>query len=401
MLLNKLFSIIGTRKWLNKLAFCFFYFLYTSNCFSQNIVVSEYYNSADTRDEWTELLVITDNTDLRNYTLRDNNTTQTNWQNEITFANTTLWTKLRAGTIIVIWHRLRSSFSSTSRLLDTISTDGYLEVHAQLSGYFSGGNFGTAPTWAGSTLSIGGSGDIIQIKDSSNNHVHAIGHKSTITNSGNQFDSIVSTNKLNLSSTISSGDNVSVCPGANLSDYISGTSDTLYSSKGSNYITQGLPNKRSIDSTTNQNYWRSLRQPIYNSPTLNTITANANFTQTNLSWSVCTDLNPSDSTTGYIVLRNTINSFTYPSDNIVYTIGSIIGTATVVSNINSSTTLAYTDIFAFTCGTTYYYKIYAFRFSADNNNLSNAARGRAYNETGTNVQSIIKSYPVAQTIIPN
>lgn len=401
MLFNKEFLTIRTNKWLNILACCCIYFLFSSTCYSQNVVISEYYNESDARDEWSEFLVITDNTDLRGFTLRDNNVTQTSWQNEITFSNTSLWSNLRAGTIIVIWHRLRSSLSSASRFLDTISTDGFIEVHAQLSGYFSGGNFGSTPTWAGSTLSIGGSGDLIQIRDSSNNHVHAIGHKSIITNTGNQFDSIVSTSKLNHSSTISSGDNISVCPGSSSSEYNGGVSGTTYTSKGSSNITQGFPNTCTNSSTANRNYWRSLRQPIYNSPTLNTITANANFTQTNLLWSACTDANPSDSTTGYIILRNTTNSFTNPSDSIVYTVGSTIGTATVVSNINSSTTLAYNDIFAFTCGTTYYYKIYAFRFSADNNNISNAARGRAYNETGTNVQSIIKSYPLAQTIIPN
>ena len=345
-------------------------------------MVSEYYNSAG-NDEWIELLVINDNTDLRGFTIRDNGASQTSWQDSAIFANIQLWNNLRAGTIIIIWLRSAATFP-----IDTIKSDGFIQVSAQMNNYLNG-----------PAITIGATGEIIQIRDATGNNIHALGHRNS---AGSSFTTgILGTIKLNHSSGINTGDNVSVCPGANLSDYTSGTSDTIYSSKGSNYITQGLPNKRSNDSTANRNYWRSLRQPIDNSPTLNTITANANFTQTNLSWSACTDTNPSDSTTGYIVLRNTINSFTNPSDSIVYSVGSTIGTATVVSNINSSTTLAYDDNFAFTCGTTYYYKIYAFRFSADNNNISNAARGRAYNETGTNVQSIIKSYPLAQTIIPN
>ncbi|MBJ7428176.1 MAG: hypothetical protein JHD28_04350 [Bacteroidia bacterium] len=377
----------------------FFFTLF--NLFGQNVVISEYFNEADTRDEWTELLVIADNTDLRNYKLRDNNTSQDNWQTEITFSNVSLWNNLRAGTIIVIWHRKRSSTVSSDRLVDTLKSDGYIEVHSQLNGYFSGGDFGTSPNWAGSSLAIGGSGEIIQLLDASNNHIFALGHKSTITNSGNDFAAISSSNKLNHASAIISGSNISITPGANIAAYIGGTSDTLKTSEGSSYLTQGLPNKRVSDSTSNQNYWRSLRQPIYTNPTLNAISTDSNGTQFNLSWSSCTDPNPSDSTTGYLILRNTTNSFTDPTDNTIYNDGNTIGTATVVKHINFSSTLAFTDNYNLNCGGTLYYKIYAFRYKADNNNVINMARGRAYNETGTNVQSIVKNQPVSQNILAN
>lgn len=365
---------------------------------AQNVVISEYFNEADTRDEWTELLVIADYTDLRGYKLRDNNTNQDNWQTEITFANVSLWNNLRAGTIIIIWHRKRSSTVSSDRIVDTINSDGYIEVHAQLNGYFSGGNFGTSPSWAGSSLAIGGNGEIIQLLDANNNHIYALGHKSSV---GSDFTSISGTNKLNHAAGITGGDNVYVCPGASLSDFNQGVSGTTYTSKGNSNITQGLPNSCLASTTANQNYWRSLRQPTYTNPTLNTITSNSNGTQFYLSWSSSTDPNPIDSTTGYLILRNTTNSFTDPTDNVIYNNGNTIGTATVVTHINFSSTLAFTDNYNLNCGDTLYYKIYAFRYKADNNNVSNLARGRAYNETGTNVQSFFKSQPLSQNISAN
>lgn len=53
----------------------------------QSIVVSEYYNDGSNVSEWTELLVIQDNLDLRGYYIRDNNTSQDNWQDSIIFSN--------------------------------------------------------------------------------------------------------------------------------------------------------------------------------------------------------------------------------------------------------------------------------------------------------------------------
>jgi hypothetical protein len=392
---------INSCQFLKKTVIFIVFFCLTHISFSQNIVVSEYFNGTDTRDEWTELLVVNDNTDLRGYNIRDNNSSQTSWQTEVVFSNNNFWNNLRAGTIIIIWHRIRSSSSSTNRIVDTIKSDGYIEVHAQLSGYFSGGDFGTASTWSGASLSISASADIIQIRDFSNNHVHALGHKYT---DSTDFIGIVSTNKLNHASSLSSGENVYVCPGSSLSEYIGAYSGTTWTSKGSTNITQGLPNYNSSSPTfPNRNYWRSLRQPIYNSPTLNTILTNTEFTQANLTWNACTDPNPGDSTTGYIILRDTINSFSNPSDSIVYPVGSSIGTAKVIANINYSSTLNFTDNYAFNCGTTYYYKMYAFRFGNDNinGNSFNAARGRAYNEMGTNIISILKSIPLTQPIIAN
>ena len=72
----------------------FLLIILSSRLFSQQVVVNGYFNAADPRDEWIELLVITDNTDMRNWTLRDNNSSQTSWQTEITFQNIAFWNNM-------------------------------------------------------------------------------------------------------------------------------------------------------------------------------------------------------------------------------------------------------------------------------------------------------------------
>ncbi|MBU3663566.1 MAG: hypothetical protein FGM41_10270, partial [Bacteroidetes bacterium] len=274
--------------------------------FGQVVVISEYFNAGDTKDEWIELLITQDQTSLVGFTLRDNNTLQTNWQDSVIFANHSLWTNLRAGTIIVIWNRFISS-TSTLNPIDTNGSDGYIEVNAQLSGMFTGGSFGSSPSWSGTTLSIAGGGELIQIRNASNAHVHALGHRST---TGINFNSLPSP-KLNHASASSSGESIRVNPGANLTNY-NGASGTTLTTRSSSLITLGLPNQSSSDTSSNLVFWRSLRQPTYPSPTLNSITSNASFNQFTLSWSACTDPYPADSSTGYIILRNTSSSFTDP-----------------------------------------------------------------------------------------
>jgi hypothetical protein len=375
-------------SWLPSFAICLLFLLLSRLSSGQEVVVSEYFN-ADQRDEWVELMVVNDNTNLVGYTLRDNNSSQTSWQTEITFSNNNLWTNLRAGTIIVIWNRAVSSTLS-SHPIDTNSSDGYIEVNTQLNNIFSGGSFGSSPSWNGSSFNIAAGGDLIQLRNSSSSHVHALGHRTTV---GTDWTALPSP-KLNHSNNAATGESIRVNPGANISDY-NGSSSTTYTSKSSSLITFGLPNKANSDTISNHNFWLSLRSPLYPSPTLNSIIANTGFNQFTLSWNSCTDPNPSDQTVGYIILRNTSNSFNAPSDGTTYSNGMSIGSATVITHINSSQTTSFIDSTQLACGQTYYYKIYAYRYSSDqqNGNTYHAARGRAYNETGTNVQSIFRSEP--------
>ncbi len=342
------------------------------------IVVSSYYNAADTRDEWTELLVISDNLDLRNYTIRDNNVTQTSWQAEITFRNISFWNHLRAGTVIRLWHRSENSSGSPNGPQDTSKADGYLELFLNNPDYFSGGSFGTGSS-GGYSMSIGGNGDIIQLRDASGNHVHALAHKIT---PGTDYLGLPLP-KLCHTEALSSNQSISICPGSNINEYgiLTPREGTTYTSKGNGSQTPGLPNSCSSSAMANENYWRSLRQPDWITP-VGTGSYLPGNTGVSLSWNHCEDAYPSDTTTGYLILRNTTNNFEDPSDGSSYSAGTYIGSAVVVGNVEGSQVSTFTDNTPAPCGGNFFYRIYAFRFSEDEKigNGGNAARGRAYNE---------------------
>ena len=351
---------------------------------AQQAVISSYFNTGDPRDEWTEILVTQDDLDMRNWTLRDNNSTQSSWQQFITFNNIPFWNHLRAGTVIMIWHRQFPSNSTTvAHPLDINGNDGYLEVSANDPAYFTGGNFGTGPLYAGNTLNISLTGDILQLRTGSLIHVHALGHR---TSAGADFVNLPNP-KLNhtvaLSSTLNEA--LFVCPGTTLSVYgsVAPQVGTQYTAKDIEpAITFGLPNTCTNGANTNSDFWRSTRQPGWNSPSL-TATPNGSFSQVTLSWNSCTDPYMADLTQGYIILRNTTNNFTEPTDGTSYLPGDLIDNATVIANISSTSTTSYTDNSAIPCGDNLYYRVYCYRYTDDNayGNNYHKARGRAYNET--------------------
>lgn len=345
---------------------------------SQDVVVNGYFNAADPRDEWIELLVITDNTDMRNWTLRDNNSSQTSWQTAITFKNIAFWNNMRAGTVIMVWNRIISTSSVSHALIDDDKNDGYIELSAQDATYFSGGSFGSSPSWAGNTLNIAGSGEIIEVRNASGTHVHGLGHLSS---AGSDWTAMA-TPKLNHANSASSGDAIYVCPGAAITDYNGPASGNNFTSKNNTTITFGLPNTCGASASGNTNFWNSLREPGFTSQTLTPSIVGGNPGSISFTWASATDPNPADNTIGYIVLKNTVNSFTAPSDGVTYSVGSVIGTATVVAQTSSSASVSFTDntINSENC---YYYRVYAFRYGMDdlNGNNYNASRGRAYNQT--------------------
>ena len=330
------------------------------------VVVSSYFNANTANNEWTELLVTGDNVDLRGWALRDNNTDQDNWQPAIVFNNIPLWNHLRRGTVIMIWHR------TTGRAIDVNLQDGYIEVEANPGGsntYFTGGDGST-------TLNVSGTGDIIEILSPGLTHVHGLGHLST---AGSSWTSM-SIPKLNHALSIADGEAVFACPAANINDYNGPATGNAYTGISNSATTFGLPNCAS----TNENYWKSLRQPLFTTQTvtISTFTFGTPGSVT-FTWNPCIDPYTTDNYVGYLILRNTANNFTLdPSDGKTYGIGSIIGSAEVVGIINNSTTATFTDN-TVTNGFAYYYRVYAFRYGTDDKNGDeyNVARGRAFNET--------------------
>jgi hypothetical protein len=349
--------------------------------FGQSVVVNQYFNAADPRDEWTELIVVTDNTDMRSWTLRDNNSSQTSWQTAITFKNVSFWNNMRSGTIIIIRHRVVNS-SGVTYSEDSNKNDGYIELSAQNTTYFSGGDFGTSPSWAGNSLNIAGAGEVEQLRDASNTHVHALGHLAT---AGADWIALP-TPKLNHANNAASGDAIYACPARYISNYNGPATGNNYTAKNNSTLTFGLPNTCGSSATGNTVFIDSLREPEM---TMQVITPTVFSNYINLSWSAATDPNPSDGTVGYIILRNTVNSFVAPSDGTTYVDGATIGSATVVAHINSSAITSYDD-YAIAVATTYYYRIYAYRYTTDNvnGNSYNQSRGRAYNQTNYVYNSI-------------
>ena len=348
--------------------------------FSQDVVVSGYFNAVDPRDEWIELLVVSDNVDMRGWTLRDNNSSQTSFQTAITFNNIAFWNNMRAGTIILIWNRIVASDGSTSHPTDVNKEDGYIKLNAQNTTYFTGGSFGTSPTWAGASLNYAAGGDVLQLRNSSATHVHALGHCAT---AGSNWTSLPSP-KLNHQASLATGDAMYICPGSSLSDY--GTNNpqngTTYTAVSNTTTTFGLPNSCSGSAVSNTAFWNSVREPAFTSQLVYPVSVSGNPGSNSFTWSACTDPNPADVTTGYLILRNTSNTFTSPADGTTYAVGSSIGTATVIAEYNSSQSTSHTDNDVFD-GNCYYYRVYAFRYTTDNlnGNAYHESRGRAYNQT--------------------
>lgn len=336
-------------------------------------MVNGYINYNDYRDEWTELLVTGDDVDMRNWTIRDNNGTQTSWQTPVRFNNIAFWQHMRRGTVIMLWHRQLSSLG-VAHPTDDDASDGYIELDLQNTTYFNGGDFST-----NNTMNLNSTSDMVQIRNAANVHIHVLGHGTT---PGSNWTSLPSP-KLNHANTTANGDAVYVCPGSVLSEF-NGPSGTTLTARNNTTTTFGLPNTCLASIGGNRVFWRAMREPdmtsqtVFPSSVIPGIPGSITF-----SWTAATDPYPTDNTIGYVILRNTSNSFpTVPFDGTSYSIGSVLGGATVVGQINNSATTTFTDNTVMN-GSSYYYRVYAFRYGIDNfnGNSYDNARGRAYNET--------------------
>lgn len=129
--------------------------LINTSVFTQSIIINELYNSGG-NDEWIELLVVQDGLDIRNWDLRDHNTSGTP-QAPLVFSTNTLWSNLKSGTLIIV-ARPENTFGE-----DLDPTDYTLVVKTNNTTYFSGNAFLFA-----------GSSDAIQIRNSSQTHIFGV-----------------------------------------------------------------------------------------------------------------------------------------------------------------------------------------------------------------------------------
>ncbi len=357
-LADKIMKTISTVLFLVVLSF--------ATAYAQPVVVSEYFSTASTTGvgEWTEIVVLDDNVDLRNYTLIDNNSAQTQAQGGVRFRNVSFWQHMRKGTIIVVRHRDEAMGE------DTDAWDGYLEIETSNAMYFEHVQLANLSLpWESVALNIASGGDILELIDPSGNHVHSLSHKLS---TGTYYNSM-SVPKPNYGGSLTDNSSVAIVPGADISAYSDNNAATEQTSP-----TKGLPN-----ASQNSTLWRSLREPAQLSNTSVTVTPNAAFTIINLSWTAVDDSYAFDDVTGYIILRSLTNTFTTPNDGVTYNPGAIFGSAIVVDNVLGSGNTTFSDdvsALGIPCNQKVYYRIYPFRYGTDVNGSGyNPARGRAYN----------------------
>lgn len=372
------------RKLLVLICFTFVCIICSGNTYAQPIVVSEYFNvSGDPTTEWTELLVLQDNISISGYTLRDNSGSDgicNSWMGGVKFKNIPLWNNLRKGTVIVINHR--SNFYS---IVDKDKNDGYIEVAADDQTIFDRRLF-NATDWMQTALNINQESDILELLDENDKHVHSLSHISNP--AGTNYDDMIGP-KANHRGTVDGGGSVRICPGLSVEAYSSGiTPNNDSTASSTSNVTKGWANNSQKHMWQNQLFWRNLRQPDWTNPAL---TAAIQSSGILLSWNAQTDANPTDHCQGYIILRipnDQINTAETPKDYYAYKNGDKIGSAVVIANIDNSLNTSYLDTSRFDCGTSNYYRIYAYRYAQttlnDNNlpqDMSLTGVGRSYQET--------------------
>jgi len=123
--------------------------------FPQSIIINEVYNSSG-NNEWLELLVVQDSLDIRNWDIRDFNSSGVA-QLPLAFTNNSLWSNLKKGTIIVV-ARPDNSFSE-----DLDPSDYLLIVKSSNALYLSGNVFLFA-----------GSSEAVQIRNATDTHIFGV-----------------------------------------------------------------------------------------------------------------------------------------------------------------------------------------------------------------------------------
>ncbi|MBU3699752.1 MAG: hypothetical protein FGM33_07045 [Candidatus Kapabacteria bacterium] len=347
---------------------------------AQEMVLSEYYNIQDVNSEWTELLVVADNLNVVGWLITDANTGQVTRQGGPQFRDVPLWRNLRAGTIIVLWHRAVPAGFVT----DEDPSDGYLELSARDARYFTTYYF--APPSDLADLNIADGGDVLQILRADQSHVHALGHNKP---TGAAYNAIPAP-KANLDSGNVGASRSNRVTGRTLGAYGIGiTKDSVVAGFNDS---RGLPNRWDLARTNqgvaniNHWFWRETREPKWSAtPSVTLVTQSAN--SNTIEWTALDDPYPQDSTTGYLILRDTaaFSSFS-PSvirDGAVIGKGTRFGSAIVIDLRPTALGRRMTDSSGINCGTTYTYRIYGYRYRRDDLLAvtdDTTGRGRQYTE---------------------
>ena len=351
------------------------------------IIVNELYNPAGPtqNDEWTELVVVKDDLDLRNWFIGDNNGTTSSWQEKFKFKNIPFWNHLRAGTIIMVDHAENSSKCKTNQL-DVDKSDGYVRICCRNTTYFEGGSTGT------NSMNINSQGDFIQIVNPTGYMYHALGFD------GDPKTSVVGGVCFNftLKWTDISGSNSAARPcanylffKANLDGNLTGVIATAGNLADFSQPIQEFSNPF-VDTTSTpfegigngaaNNAWIiNLRAPIFDAQNV-CYNKNANGEIT-INWLAATDPFPTDNTIGYLVVRNETGDFSSPENGKEYAANATFGTGNQVTTVVETIIGSQNTTFIENPGSgTFFYRVFPFRYK-NTIGFFHPTRGRTYNTT--------------------
>jgi subtilisin-like proprotein convertase family protein len=124
--------------------------------FTRSAIINEFSQGTSGSQEWVELLFLK-NSDARGWKLFDSNS------GTVTFSSAGLWTNVPAGTLLVIYNG--AAKDTVLPADDTDPSDGTLVIPHSNATFFSG-------SW----ISLGNSGDSINLSDSSSAVIHALSY---------------------------------------------------------------------------------------------------------------------------------------------------------------------------------------------------------------------------------
>lgn len=356
---------------------------------AQEIVVNEYWNPSSQNDEWTELLVVKDDLDLRGWYIGDNNAATSSWQPKIRFkASNPFWNHLRAGTIIVLDHASGTDDSNCNDApkYDYDKSDGFIRICVRNPDYFEGGS--------STTLFLADGGDFVQLVNPSGKMVHGMGHDSSP--GGSVIGTPCFLSSPNWTDISSANGDTPPCPTAPFTFWKVGLSapTSLKMIAGilpeySSGLLEAVPSA-AIDSSDTafegigngqiNNLWViKLRAPDFEAQTV--CPEKLPDGSIRISWNSMPDPQPSDQTCGYMVVRNNTGNFGTPPQGKEFAVGSNYGTGNQLVTVAAILDHTSSGTFAFSENPgpgTFYYRVFPFRYK-NTPGFEHPTRGRAYN----------------------
>jgi|GEM_PF-1269656 len=357
--------------------------------------VNELYNSNTQGDEWTEIVVIKDDLDLRGYYLGDNNAGTDAWQPKLQFKNIPLWQHLRAGTYIIVSHA-KTQADCDAFAEDTDAADGRLKVCSFVvnSPYFEGGA-------SSQTLNLASGGDFVHLVSPTGQWIQGIGYDAnpgssvkggTCYQGGQNWADITASVTANrpcgkylfLEENLLNPQGIGYL-GSTVAELVpaSGIIYTATGTAGNLLDVVAVPSLAEGNSLLNVQLLRKLRQPLW--PNVNTSCTQPARGGNLLPIQLPAYPNFADNTLQYLVVRYDtppLPAEPPPLDGLNYTIGQQLGSGKIVGRLaQTSATIqdvSFTDSFAGFSATSHY-RVYMYRYTSTQANLR-LSQGSAYNE---------------------